>query len=110
MWGRFSQVLLLCKILALIWKLAGSSNVGLMGQKLNDQGELSRVMFSKHNLEDRPGEVDDGKKRARVALGATSASDTVDSSVFGIDHVMSVDHPVSEDCELCQSGPMKLLC
>ncbi|KAL1082776.1 hypothetical protein V6Z11_D09G155100 [Gossypium hirsutum] len=36
-------------------KLAGSSNVGLMGQKLNEQGELSCVLFSKHNLEDRPG-------------------------------------------------------
>ncbi|MBA0713301.1 hypothetical protein Golax_012342, partial [Gossypium laxum] len=45
------------------------------------------------------GEVNDGKKRPRGALGATSASDTVDSSVVGIDHVMSVDHSVWEDCE-----------
>ncbi|PPS12472.1 hypothetical protein GOBAR_AA08177 [Gossypium barbadense] len=75
------------------------ANLGVKNKGFEDvgEGELSRVMFSKHNLEDRPGEVDDGKKRARVALGATSASDTVDSSVFGIDHVMSVDHPVSED-------------
>lgn len=39
-------------------KLAGSSNVGLMGRKLNEQGELSRVMFSKDNSEHRHMEVD----------------------------------------------------